>query len=122
MEKEQKTALQRAQDKFTRVGTKLNERDMAKFNEILEREGVNQSQYIKGLIFEDRTHSEGLEELQKEIVILKNENTDLKSENHKIKGEKEKLNQTIDNLKKEVSEIEEMGLMDILKLWWAAKR
>lgn len=83
MENNKKTSAQRAQDKFKRVGTKLNEQELGKFNEILEREGVNQSQYIKGLIMGNMTYYEDLIELQrkKDILLLKQKDKIEKLEN-----------------------------------------
>ena len=46
-------AQKRANAKFTRVGTKLNEAQMAIFNARLEQLNVNQSQYIRNLIKND---------------------------------------------------------------------
>lgn len=47
------TAQRKAENKFIRVGTKLNEEDMITFNEQLQNKNINQSQYIKTLIEKD---------------------------------------------------------------------
>ena len=47
------TPKQKAESKFKRVGTKLNEFDLVKFEDRLSELGLNQSQYIKLLIDED---------------------------------------------------------------------
>lgn len=52
-----KEQLQRAQSKFTRVGTKLNEDDFAEFSYRLEYLDMNQSQYIKKLIDYDQVNN-----------------------------------------------------------------
>ena len=49
-----KEQLQRAQSKFTRVGTKLNEDDFEEFRHRLEYLDMNQSKYIKKLIEYDQ--------------------------------------------------------------------
>lgn len=52
--REKKESAQRkAEAKFTRVGTKLNEESMKVFNEKLNELDLNQSQYIKKLIEND---------------------------------------------------------------------
>lgn len=52
-----KEQLQRAQSKFTRVGTKLNEDDFEEFRHRLEYLDMNQSQYIKKLIDYDQVNN-----------------------------------------------------------------
>ena len=112
IEENVKTSQQRAQEKFKRVGTKLNELEQSKFNEILEREGLNQSQYIKQLIFGDKGtndlmkkkddliwkqkerlgHQEKLiDEKNARIEELKNTVFDLSEQKHNLKKEIEKL-------------------------------
>ena len=52
-----KEQLQRAQSKFTRVGTKLNEDDFVEFSNKLEYLNMNQSKYIKKLIDYDQVNN-----------------------------------------------------------------
>ena len=66
-EKKINTTQQKAQDKFTRVGTKLNEKDMLVFNQKIKSEGLNQSQYIKKLLNADL-----------DVDLLKKENLSLR--------------------------------------------
>jgi len=51
---ERKEQLKKAQSKFKKVGTKLNEEEQALFNKRLEELNLNTSQYIKMLIENDR--------------------------------------------------------------------
>lgn len=52
-----KEQLKKAQSKFVRVGTKLNEDDFVEFSFRLEYLNLNQSQYIRRLIDFDRLNN-----------------------------------------------------------------
>ena len=52
-----KEQLKKAQSKFIRVGTKLNEDDFAEFSFRLEYLNLNQSQYLKKLIDYDKANN-----------------------------------------------------------------
>ena len=56
VKEKKKEQLQKAQDKFVRIGTKLNVPDLEKFDERLIELSLNQSQYIKKLIEIDRDY------------------------------------------------------------------
>jgi len=66
-----KSAKQKAEAKFVRIGTKLNEAEMKKFNSELERLGLNQSQYIKKLLNGELTPNEEKEEIIESEDLLK---------------------------------------------------
>jgi len=70
LEEKEKTPKQKAEEKFKRVGTKLNQEDLKKFEIKLKEKDMNQSSYIKYLI----------NDVEKELMILKHENRALKVE------------------------------------------
>jgi hypothetical protein len=67
--KTEKTAQQRAVAKFKRVGTQLNETELAQFEEILKENNTNANAYIKSLIFEDKTPNVDIQRI--EDLLLK---------------------------------------------------
>jgi hypothetical protein len=70
--KKEKTAKQRAEEKFKMVGTKLNQKDLKRFEQILEDNNTNASKYIRELIFDTSKGQESdiveeLEELRNKV-------------------------------------------------------
>lgn len=114
-EKKELTAQQRAQAKFKKVGTQLNESEQERFKAILEAKNTNASAYIKKLIFSG--NESVLEDaLTEQVATLKNENTELKNQLHKkdetIQSQKDKIAQ----LEADISSIEDYGFWQLVKL------
>ena len=87
-QKKEQTSQEKAQSKFTRVGTKLNERGMQQFTAKMESLGLNQSQYIKSLIDQDLENDfqSVIEFEDQEKKELKDRIKDLEDEIARIKG------------------------------------
>lgn len=68
--KKEKSAKAKAEAKFKRVGTKLNEAEYSKFEATLQELGLNQSQYIKKLLEQGLTSQEETKTFWQQLKTL----------------------------------------------------
>ena len=115
-----KSAKQRAESKFTKIGTKLNESELEIFQAKLEAVGKNQSQYIKQLISFDLVANEELIKRQEQSItewknVSDNQlaNMELVAEDNNIKIKT--LEDTISSLKVQLDKELTKSFMDKIR-------